>query len=261
MVRAGVEDIISRPWFHRIWVVQEAAVAREVIMHCGEHLFSWRNTIEQVRFFSRAIKMTVTRAAWAKTDLEEVNMDTFLQVLQRQLDNGPECAMYKANLPALDLLDIAYELKNRVTTNPRDHIYAILGFADEETRQKVIPDYSVPAEDLFNWFEQILLYGLAGQPHENERTAQRFQTGGLKMFCEPGAEFWSELEGPWEFINDQHDEFEHVRTSTVAGRTTIGSTVKDMMTSSRKKLQRLWPLVDSNIQIGHSISARRSEIG
>ena len=168
MVRTGIEDIINRSWFHRTWVIQEAAVAREVMMHCGKQQFAWHNTIEQVRFFSRAIKST----AWTQTELKDANLDVFLQVLQRQLDNGPEKTTYKTNTVPYDLLDIAYEMRNRNSADPRDRIYAMLGFADEDTQNKLRPDYAMSVEELFKRFEEVLLYGSSNQSHTSEGTAQ-----------------------------------------------------------------------------------------
>ena len=172
MVRTGIEDIINRSWFHRTWVIQEAAVAREVIMHCGKQQFAWRNTIEQVRFFSRAIKMAALSTAWRQTELKDANLDVFLQVLQRQLDNGPEKTTHKANTVPYDLLDIAYEMRNRNSADPRDRIYALLGLADEGTRNKLRPDYTMSVEELFKRCEEVLLYGSSNQSRTSEGIAQ-----------------------------------------------------------------------------------------
>ena len=33
----GMDEFYSNPWFKRLWVVQETALAREMTVHCGEH--------------------------------------------------------------------------------------------------------------------------------------------------------------------------------------------------------------------------------
>lgn len=202
MIRAGIEDIARRPWFHRIWVVQEAAVAKGIVMSCGGHQISWTNTTDQVRFFSRALKTAILSPAWTQTDLKEVDMEPFLQVLQRQLENGPTSSEYKANLPPLDLLDIAYEMRGRVSTDPRDRIFAMLGFADEETRQKLAPDYTLSLEKLHQRFEEVLLHGRSGlnQRETQDRPAQTNKTAPGAIVKNP-----RDLEECWDVVN-QHDE-------------------------------------------------------
>lgn len=69
----GLEDILSRTWFQRIWVVQEAAVAKEVVMHCGFHRLSWTNSVEQVLFFSRAVKAAAISPQWKEAGLDMVD--------------------------------------------------------------------------------------------------------------------------------------------------------------------------------------------
>ena len=203
MVRAGIEDIMDRPWFHRIWVVQEAAVAKNVTMYCGHHQFSWNNSIQQVRTFSRAIKVAVLSPAWAQTELSSVSMEPFLQVLQRQLENGPEGLVYKANLPPLDLLDIAYEMRDRKSTDPRDRIFAMLRFADEETRKKLQPDYSMSMEHLYRQFEEVLL---SRQSMPSPSKQQRAEDGmkWSRAAQSSFAETRDDLEECWEIVN--HDE-------------------------------------------------------
>jgi hypothetical protein len=84
-------------------------------------------------------------------------MEAFLQIIQRQLENGPEGPAYKANLPPLDLLDVAYEVRDKQCTHLRDKIFAMLGFADKETRKRLQPDYTMSIEDIYRQFEEVLL--------------------------------------------------------------------------------------------------------
>jgi len=38
---AGLDAIFNKPWFHRIWVVQEAICARELVIQCGFARLDW----------------------------------------------------------------------------------------------------------------------------------------------------------------------------------------------------------------------------
>src|SRR2546423_9814565 len=41
--RAAMADIIGRPWFKRIWTVQEAAMAGEPFVVCGTKKIRWNH--------------------------------------------------------------------------------------------------------------------------------------------------------------------------------------------------------------------------
>ncbi|KAF2173837.1 hypothetical protein M409DRAFT_62078 [Zasmidium cellare ATCC 36951] len=38
---AAVAKLFERPWFGRLWVVQEVALAAQIRVHCGSHFVSW----------------------------------------------------------------------------------------------------------------------------------------------------------------------------------------------------------------------------
>lgn len=40
--RELVTHIFRAPWWKRMWVIQEVAVAKEIVMLCGRHAFSWK---------------------------------------------------------------------------------------------------------------------------------------------------------------------------------------------------------------------------
>lgn len=247
MVRAGIEDIMSCAWFQRAWVVQEAAVGKKVVMHCGQHQFFWHNAVQRVRFFSRAIKMAILSPAWTQTSLRENSMEPFLQVLQLQLDGGPEKAIYKANRPPMDLLDI--EMRHRVSRDPRDKIYSLLGFADAEIQQKLRPDYSMSVQDVFKQFEDVLLdkhpdvdlrdrYG-AGQPRNEAHDMDHAMTTKHR----------DDRLDNWEIIDESPDSSSVQDGLSVVRRcfTTTRSAVK----YGGSRMRRLWT------SLGHQQSAEQ----
>lgn len=47
----ALENLLTRPWWHRIWVVQEVAVSKRVRLHCGNCSTTWANVVDTVRFY------------------------------------------------------------------------------------------------------------------------------------------------------------------------------------------------------------------
>jgi hypothetical protein len=52
----SLADILTRPWFQRIWTVQEATLARHTTLVCGEHQVSWRGDLQTMRSIVFRIK-------------------------------------------------------------------------------------------------------------------------------------------------------------------------------------------------------------
>ncbi len=38
----GLLDLLERRWWSRLWIVQEAALARDPVIHCGNQVFDFR---------------------------------------------------------------------------------------------------------------------------------------------------------------------------------------------------------------------------
>lgn len=40
---SALQHLLGRPWWYRIWVVQEVALSKEVVLHCGPRNLPWDN--------------------------------------------------------------------------------------------------------------------------------------------------------------------------------------------------------------------------
>lgn len=86
---------MGRVWWTRIWTVQEVAVARSVVIMCGDHRVGWSSTVRALNNFSRAIKLSVVSPQWLELGLEMTIFDPLLQVLQLQLESGPDKTIWQ----------------------------------------------------------------------------------------------------------------------------------------------------------------------
>ncbi|KAK5128435.1 hypothetical protein LTR85_003103 [Meristemomyces frigidus] len=186
-VVAGLADIINRAWFTRLWIVQEAAVARRVLMVCGSHKFAWINDQETVRSFERSIKAAALQPQWQQQQgLEDINIDLFLQLLQMQLASGPGSDSYRDSRPLPDLLDMAYEMRHRASVDPRDRLYALLGMASKSHGVVMEVDYSKSVEEVYQDFEKLMLSktrrrAKAPPEPERERSSGTFRLQSSKL--------------------------------------------------------------------------------
>lgn len=141
----GLQDILQRPWWSRIWTVQEAVLAQQVKLVCGASAVSWQTDVDTLRIIRYKIKSGAISNKWRSTDLRFINLGPLLEVVEAQLRERAAdglCHLEK------DLLDVAYEFRHRLSSDPRDRIYAIMGLAEGRELLGIRPDYSLSIEEV-----------------------------------------------------------------------------------------------------------------
>ncbi|KAK2041798.1 heterokaryon incompatibility protein [Colletotrichum somersetense] len=114
---AAIRWVLSRPWFTRVWCVQEIVLARASRVCIGSHSLDW-------------VKLGVT-ASW----LSE-------QCLASDYDVPPELeglnwdAAYSmfdtSDLSESSLLEVLVAFRDLAATDPRDKVYGLLGLVSDE---------------------------------------------------------------------------------------------------------------------------------
>lgn len=94
LVHQGLQDILGRSWFHRIWTVQEAALSsyRTTIM-CGNEILAWPADTDTLSLFVRGIKLAAISAQWTENGFAGaedlgilgINLDGIIELLELQL--------------------------------------------------------------------------------------------------------------------------------------------------------------------------------
>lgn len=151
--------LLKRPWFGRLWVVQEISASRSAIVHCGGQYIHWDD-------FSAAI------------GLLEANSDQISKALCTNPEHGYDDDPVKIlrTSGALQLVKISGSFKrSRVgavphsltsleslvssltqfeATDARDHIYALLGIAWDVLRGEDLlkPDYTKSVLEVYRDF-------------------------------------------------------------------------------------------------------------
>jgi hypothetical protein len=85
LVYQGLQDVMTRPWFERMWVVQEVGRSRRAILLCGQDCVRWRSTDPiAVRCFVLMIKYAEILPEWTQLGLGTVTMQPLLEILDFQ---------------------------------------------------------------------------------------------------------------------------------------------------------------------------------
>jgi hypothetical protein len=119
-------DIMMRDWWSRILVIQEVAVASEVLMKCGHEEVSLDDLERAAEFLMARIGRTGTRGFTRMANIREImKIRGFTQA--------------KSPLMIGDL--VAGNRRCQVT-DPRDMVYAFLGLSTDGEDRRFQPDYS-----------------------------------------------------------------------------------------------------------------------
>ncbi|TGO15502.1 hypothetical protein BTUL_0039g00180 [Botrytis tulipae] len=151
ILRKAILALLQRSWFRRIWVLQEVAAARHILIMCGlveidGHAFCsglnfWKDSFEAypklqslIRSMIYLMKEANFRPKYAKSSSGNFSLDI---------------------RPLSELIDTYY---TRESTDDLDKVYALLAMcSDNPTSAGLLPDYTIPWEQLFQQLVQFIL--------------------------------------------------------------------------------------------------------
>ena len=134
--------LLERPWFRRVWVIQEVAVASKAVIHCGSSFLFWDTLVEvcQNTFKSAAPMKLPSLGLGAVLLLGHIRLNTI---------EGTK----------LGLLQTLLVTRSFRASDPRDKIYAICGLAEDSGSQhlNIQANYRLSPEDVFTTFAMTIL--------------------------------------------------------------------------------------------------------
>lgn len=131
--------LIQRPWFGRLWVMQEIQLANdEAVLQCGETEVRWYYLRRAFLKFRR-ITMNVPQLAPDTTAYDMMHHLVYLSL----------------NQTANCLEDVITTPLRCACTDPRDRIYGLMGLLPRPMANLVEPDYTLSVRDIYT---QTLLH-------------------------------------------------------------------------------------------------------
>lgn len=137
---AAVEEVLSRPWFARIWILQEVVVAAEVIVRCGTYEIQWDMFVSGVKgaVNSELLPFMVSNPMIGRI----IKMDQWRRTFHQRGDPQRTNA-------ELDLKIIIMDGADRDATDLRDKLFAIRGIASAAFAKSITVDYGKSVEDVY----------------------------------------------------------------------------------------------------------------
>lgn len=140
----SISTLLGHPWFRRLWVVQEAALPRETILHWGVARINWIS-FTQSFLWVLAVSPSLQRHLGGLGGIH-------LAALRFHGDLTPPAVRNHAEKSKLPLIEIFREGRSFEATDGRDYIYAMLGLVRHEQKQlplDIRPDYEKPLLEVY----------------------------------------------------------------------------------------------------------------
>ncbi|KAK2755854.1 ankyrin and het domain-containing protein [Colletotrichum kahawae] len=140
LVKVASRGLLSRPWFKRVWVLQELVLSKSPWIQCGRQRVRWDD-------FCHLLLQKST------------NLSAKQPTLLRVLDDMNEIRRGRPRGNKKSLWDILSMRRGFGAADPRDHVYANLGVIDDlwEVRKYLEVDYS-DAHSLQRVFSRVAAY-------------------------------------------------------------------------------------------------------
>lgn len=152
------KSFVSRPYWSRIWIVQEFTLARELWVLCGSAAVSWLS-LQQFRPFGISDQTNLGFKHLSKQEHhysieKHVNGCRELSKLRRSWQMNPKRSSFTNK-------DFGFGARPRLTrllafckdyhcTDPRDRVYGLLGLTEDEGEDRLLADYSITPFKLYH---------------------------------------------------------------------------------------------------------------
>lgn len=129
-----LDPFFERPYFSRVWVVQEVALSKSIIMVCGDTVVAWTGLMQGEY-------------------LRDIYTSSYYETFPTLFRLGRQ-----HHLGAATLLDALLLGRSCNASDPRDKVFGLLGIVSEESRPPA--DYSLSPAEVYT---QIVMYLLKVQ--------------------------------------------------------------------------------------------------
>ncbi|KAN0108594.1 Heterokaryon incompatibility protein (HET) domain containing protein [Hyaloscypha variabilis] len=133
----ALQALSNRPYWQRIWILQEVAFAGRCVVYCGDQSITWEQVIRFLRLSSIKSK--------DKEDHFSIDLSPMGRVASIATFNNAASPLWPQSLA--DLLIMSDPSKS---TDPRDRVFALLALASPNSKGEVLEaDYSKTTLEVF----------------------------------------------------------------------------------------------------------------
>ncbi|KAI1770775.1 HET-domain-containing protein [Hypoxylon cercidicola] len=139
-----IRELMCRPWWSRVWIIEEAVVSRKLKILCGSWEIEWDTLDAETKEENISVKqvalikvMHPELLSFADSTLDDINT-----MRRKRVDAKTGNNIY----------ELLYNLRRLACTDPRDRIFAFLGLLSSEMGMILSPDYKRSIGDIYTRF-------------------------------------------------------------------------------------------------------------
>jgi Heterokaryon incompatibility protein (HET) len=140
-IDSGRLDLLRRPWFNRVWVLQELVLARDPWVQCGKLRLRWNRIYDFLYPTAQPQGSSMSRE-----DMTLLGMQKFRNLYHASLFS---------ETPKPDLLDLVASRRGLGVSDGRDMIFAHLGLVSDLPDHRIAVDYK---KSCVRVYEDFALY-------------------------------------------------------------------------------------------------------
>jgi hypothetical protein len=145
--------ILSRAWFHRLWILQEVHSSTNLVILCGRQRIQWEKLVSFVEGFSKHQIPSSFMAGIAASTVVRLGFNSVLSL--GVLKNDFDFADMKDN-GSYKMSHLLCSLRERIATNAVDKIYGALSMMPSDVQESLIVDIAMTPAQVYTAFSKCM---------------------------------------------------------------------------------------------------------
>jgi hypothetical protein len=137
--------LLSRPWFLRVWIIQEAVVCKSAEVICGSWKLDWKLFITSFELAIAADMPILGGGGPSRASAGRLLF--FMKVLG---SGEPKFTPWK-------LIHLLHRCRIANATNPKDYVFGLLGLSIEAQEPTLLPNYSESVQQVYCRYASYLI--------------------------------------------------------------------------------------------------------
>lgn len=137
-----LRNLMARPWFSRVWIVQEAVLPPECKLFVGQHSFTLTSLKTMINVLaSNSLGAVLVhglgpdeRDSWLRTLVQIANLTSFVSPEAGHREHG--------------LAHVLHRFRVTGFSDPRDKVYGVLGRSNY-SNPDIVPDYGLSFQEIY----------------------------------------------------------------------------------------------------------------
>ena len=167
----GLVAFLNRPWFSRVWVVQEISLARDAVVVCGRKILPWSMLSSVISFLTATTwHDQISTNHMRANSIVAPKAGPYRTLLGTNVSIGMAAVYLESILAGIARIGhkawfyyLLQAHRHCLASDPRDKIYALLGIAWKERPPfsthpgAIVPDYEISVREVYTKVAKTML--------------------------------------------------------------------------------------------------------